>query len=172
MKSLYFRVPTVESATRIVQELRKNGISDSQVTVVGKDHYHLQMAHLREAGILQTTDLLHSLVQGIIVGFFAGLIVGFLLWAFPIEGLELGLWSFLSLGIVGGLFGAWGSSLIGISIPNPIIHQCEQAIELGEFILFIQVPSSREKEITAIIKSHHPEALIESLRIRKKSGKQ
>lgn len=172
MKSLYFRVPTVESAARIVQDLRSQGIPESQVTVLGKDHYHLQMAHLHEAGILQTTDLLHSLIRGIIVGFIAGLLVGFLLWEFPIEGLELGLWSFLCLGLVGGLFGAWGSSLIGISIPNPIIHQCEQAIELGEFILFIQIPPTREKEITALIKSHHPEALIESLNIRKKKGKQ
>lgn len=163
MKSLYFRVPTVESAANIVQELVSIGIPESQITVVGKDHFHLQMAHLREAGILQTTDLLHALLRGIVVGIISGLAVGILLWIFPLEGIEIGWKWLLGLGLLGGVFGAWGSSLIGISIPNPIIQQCEQAIEFGELILFLHIPALRENEIITLIKRHHPEALIETL---------
>lgn len=167
MKSLYFRVPTVENATSIVQELAKNGIPERQVTVVGKDHFHLRMAHLREAGILQTTDLLHALFRGIAVGALAGLVAGVLIWLFPFEGFNIDWKWVLGLILLGAAFGAWGSSLVGISIPNPIIEQCERAIAMGEFILFIHIPEAREKEIITLIKGHHPEALIESLVVKK-----
>jgi uncharacterized membrane protein len=161
MKSLYFRVPTVENATKIVQELASIGIPEKNVTVVGKDHFHLKMAHLREAGILQTTDLLHALLRGLSVGALAGLAAGILLWLFPFEGLTVGWGWIIGLLLLGAGFGAWGSTLIGISIPNPIIEQCEKAIEAGELILFVHIPPSREEEVISLIKRHHPEALIE-----------
>lgn len=167
MKSLYFRVPTVENAASIVQELAQNGIPESQITVVGKDHFHLRMAHLREAGILQTTDLLHALLRGLAVGAVAGVVAGFLIWQFPFEGLNIDWKWIVGLTGLGAAFGAWGSSLVGISIPNPIIEQCERAIAMGEFILFIHIPEAREKEVITLIKGQHPEALIESLVVKK-----
>lgn len=172
MKGLYFRVPTIESATHIVEELRINGVPENQIYVIGKDHYHLQMAHLHEAGVLQTTDLRQALIRGIIVGALAGLLVGIVLFLFPIEefkDFKIGWGTIMALGVVGALFGAWGSTLVGISIPNPIVHQCERAIEAGELVIFLDIPVDSVKEVSALIKRHHPEALIESLAVKKQN---
>lgn len=167
MKRLYFRVPTVENATSIVKELVANGVPEDRIYLVGKDHYHLYMAHLKEAGILQTTDLPHALIRGAVIGALAGLVAGLVVLVYPPGELDIGWWILIALAFLGAMFGAWGSSLIGISIPNPIIQQCAQAIELGELVIIFDIPVAREKEITLLIKNHHPEVLIESLAIKK-----
>lgn len=167
MKRLYFRIPTVESAVSIVSELQLIGVKDKHIFLIGKDHHRLHMAHLHEAGILQTSDLLHALRRGTLIGSVCGLIVGVVLLFFPPGGLTLGWGVVVGLGLIGAAFGAWGSTLVGISVPNPVVARCHDALEAGELLMLLDVDLSREQEIVSLIKRHHPEALIESYSLKK-----
>lgn len=171
MKRLYFRVPTIESATSIVEELRANQVPDSSIYLIGKDHHRLQMAHLQEAGIFQTTDLIYAFRRGVMVGTVAGTLAGLIAFLFPPGGLNLGWGVILGLGLLGAAFGAWGSTLVGISVPNPILERCEEAIKAGELLMLIDVLPEREQDIAVLIKRHHPETLIEGVGLKKQIKK-
>ncbi len=161
MKRIFFLVPTVDTAISIVDELRNSAIPDQDIYVVGKDHHRLQMAHLHEAGILQTTGLLRSLKRGLVLGVVGGIILGILINLIIPESTELGIGLVAALGLFGAAFGAWVSTLIGASTPNPRVWKFESNIRAGKLLILIDVPNSREEEIIALVKLHHPEAMIE-----------
>lgn len=165
MKRLYFLIPSVEAAINIVEELRTAGIPDQDIYVVGKDHHRLQMAHLHEAGILQTTGLLYALKRGALIGGLLGIIVAVLLLVFIPEVFQIGMGIFIALGLFGIALGAWASTLIGTSTPNPRVWKFESDINEGKLLMLIDVPKQRETEIVSLIKIHHPEALVEGYAI-------
>jgi hypothetical protein len=65
------------------------------------------------------------------------------------------------LGGLGGLFGAWSSSMIGISVPSHRLKRFEAAIEEGQILLMVDVPSLRVEPIEALLRAAHPEARFE-----------
>lgn len=163
MKRLYFLVPTVESAKNIVQEVQGMGVTNNElgIYIIGKDHIKIEAAHLQEAGILQTTDVKHALVRGILFGGGVGLLVGIAAYIFQPIALYLGLGVVIGLTIFGVLFGAWVSTLIGVSIPNPIVEQNEKVLEAGGLLMLVDIPIEKEEAVTSLIRRHHPEAVIQ-----------
>lgn len=169
MKRLYFLVPTIEATISIVDELRSAGIPDQDIYVVGKDHHRLQMAHLHEAGILQTTGLLYALKRGLVIGAIIGAIAGFLAGRFVPEAMASDTSMIIALGLFGAAVGAWSSTLVGSSTPNPRVWKFESQIRDGKLLMLVDVPKEREDEIIKLIKLHHPEASIEGFVVSKKN---
>ncbi len=66
------------------------------------------------------------------------------------------------LGVVGALFGAWSSSLVGISVPSHRLKRFEAAVERGEILLMVDVPGLQVKAIEEMLQASHPEARLES----------
>jgi hypothetical protein len=61
---------------------------------------------------------------------------------------------------LGGLgFGAWCSTLIGLSTPNSKLRAFEADIEAGKILLMVDVPVARIEEIEALLKRRHPGAI-------------
>lgn len=168
MKRLYFLVPTIEATISIVAELREANIPDQDIYVVGKDHHRLQMAHLHEAGILQTTGLLYALKRGLLIGTIAGILSGMIVSALIEEAWRIDIGLVIALGIFGAAFGAWASTLIGSSTPNPRVWRFESAIRAGKLLMLVDVPKEREEEIVSRIKRHHPEAAVKSFAVSPK----
>lgn len=167
MKRLYFLVPTIEATIGIVEELRSFGISDQDIYVVGKDHHRLQMAHLHEAGILQTTGLLFALKRGLLIGGIIGLLSGIVISKYVLyKYFDLSL--LIALGLFGSAIGAWSSTLIGSSTPNPRVWKFESAINAGKLLMLVDVPKEKEEEVISRIKLHHPEAIVEGFVAPKK----
>jgi len=67
------------------------------------------------------------------------------------------------LAVLGALFGAWASSMIGISTPSSRLKRFEPAIEQGQILLMVDVPRSRVDEIEARLQGLHPEAHLEGV---------
>jgi hypothetical protein len=161
MRRLYFLVPTVESATQIVDELLLARVDERHIHIAAKDHHLLHDANLPEANLLQESDFIPAVEKGLAVGGGTGILAGLVAMTFPPAGLVLGGGAILGLGVVGAGFGAWVSGMIGISIENSQLKEFEQAIEDGQLLLMIDIPKNRVDEVTDSVKKHHPEAEIE-----------
>jgi hypothetical protein len=161
MRRLYFLVPTIESATQIVDELLLARVEERHIHIAAKDHHALHDAHLPEANLLQESDFIPAVEKGIAVGGGTGILAGLVAVTFPPAGLVLGGGAILGMGVIGAGFGAWVSGMIGISIENSQLREFEQAIEDGQLLLMIDIPKKRVDEITDLVKKHHPEAEVE-----------
>lgn len=161
MRRLYFLVPTIDSASQIVDELLLARVDERHLHIAAKDHHPLHDANLPEANLLQESDFIPAVEKGLAVGGGTGILAGLVAMTFPPAGLILGGGAILGMGVVGAGFGAWVSGMIGISIENSQLKNFEKAIEAGELLLMIDVPKDRVDEITELVKKHHPEAEVE-----------
>jgi hypothetical protein len=65
--------------------------------------------------------------------------------------------------MLGAGFGAWSASMIGVSVPSQRLKRFTPAIEQGQILLMVDVPSARVKEIEARLQALHPEAHLEGV---------
>lgn len=159
LKRLYFLLPDVATARKIIDELLLVHIPYEHIHVLaGKD---TPLEELPEAGVAQKTDLVPALERGLAVGGSLGALAGLVALAFPPAG-PIAAGGAILFGALGGAgFGAWVSSMIGVSIPNSRLARFEQALEHGMLLMMVDVPKDRVEEFEALVKEHHPEADIE-----------
>ena len=166
MKRLYLLIPDIENASAIAKALRKMGVGEGALHIIVKeDQDKIEMAPLLEAGVFATTDLLKALIRGGILGGIAGLIAGILIVKFPPEEFVLGNWTIIALTVFGVLFGAWSSSLIGISVPNPMMEKLESAVAAGGIMFLVDVPEGKEVQIMDYLRLNHPETSVHGANI-------
>lgn len=166
MKRLYLLVPDIDNATRIVNALKEMGIMNEGMHVIVRDtenQRRLEMTQVLEAGLLETTDIKYALIRGIIAGGLLGLIAGTLLVLFPPQEFivfALGVGTVVLITLLGVLFGAWASTLIGVSIPNPAVQKFERAVEAGGIMMIVDIPNVEENQIRHFMQTYHPETKI------------
>lgn len=159
MRRLYFLVPNVESARKIVNELLLARVEVRHIHIVAKEG--TPMEDLPEAGVAQKSDFVPALERGLAVGGATGALAGLVAVTFPPAGLALGGGAVvLATALAGAGIGGWASSMIGSDAPNSRIKQFEKAIEGGELLMMVDVPKPRVDEIDELVKKHHPEAEI------------
>jgi hypothetical protein len=161
MRRLYFLIPTIDSAKKIVDELLLARVDERHIHIAAADHHALIEAHLPEASLLQESDFVPAVERGLAVGGATGILAGIAAVAVPGLGLALGGGAILGIGLAGAGLGAWVSSMIGISAPSSRLKEFETAIKNGELLMMVDVAKSRVEDITDLVKSHHPEAQIE-----------
>lgn len=161
MRRLYFLVPDVDSAAKIVDELLLARVEERHLHIVARDEHALEEAHLPEATLLEKSDFIPALERGMAVGGATGLLAGVAAVTFPPAGLILGGGAILGISLAGAGVGAWLSSMIGVSVPNTRLKEFEQAIADGHLLMLVDVPRERIEEIEELVKRHHPEAEVE-----------
>jgi len=161
MRRLYFLIPNIDSAKKIVDELLLARVDERHIHIAAADHHALIEAHLPEASLLQESDFIPAVERGLAVGGATGILAGIAAVAIPGLGLALGGGAILGIGLAGAGLGAWVSSMIGISAPSSRLKEFENAINNGELLMMVDVAKSRVDDITDLVKSHHPEAQIE-----------
>ncbi len=158
MRRLYFLAPHLNSAKAIFHDLLLARIDDHHVHVVSKDESQLIKEDLPAATLFEKSDLVPAFERGLIIGFTLGLVLSFIGVVFAPFGIQLGGGSVLAITLAGAFFGAWASSMIGISLHNTHLKGFENAIAKGEYLFIVDIPKSRIREITKLMKRHHPEA--------------
>lgn len=155
MRRIYFLVPDIEITRKIVDDLLLARVEEHHIHVLAKRDTPLE--NLPEATVLQKTDFLPALEQGVALGGATGLLAGLVAIALP-TGLILGGGALFAITLAGAGVGGLMASMVGSSIGNRRIEQFQEAIDKGELLVMIDVPRDRVEEIETIVKKHHPEA--------------
>jgi uncharacterized protein YacL len=159
MKRIYFLVPQIEMAKKVVNELLLQRIDIAHIHVLAKRG--TMMEDLPEASYLQKSDFIPALEQGLLTGGFIGLVVAVVALSMTGSPLFDGI-TLLIAALVGAVFGAFVSSLLGSSVGNRQIRQFSEAInEKGAFLMMIDVPRGRIEEVEQAVKSKNPGAVCE-----------
>lgn len=150
-RRLYFVLPDLGSAIQTANDLLLSRVEDRHMHFLGRRG--MSLGELHEAGFMQKSDFRHSLFLGTVLGAVGGLVVGVILKLTGIG--DIG-WLIIAT-LIGGLFGGWTSTLIGISTPNHTLKPFAADIEAGRILLMVDVPPSRIDEVKALVAKRHPE---------------
>jgi hypothetical protein len=156
-RRLYVVLPDLASAIQTANDLLMARVEDRHMHFIGKRGMSLGALH--EASVLQKSDVRHALFLGAGLGALGGMLLGIYLKLTPIGGMTFDVGTFLLATIGGMLFGAWCSTLVGLSTPNIKLKPFEPEIESGKILLMVDVPVARVEEIEALIARRHPEAV-------------
>lgn len=161
-RRIYWLLPDLASARKTMDDLLLARIAEQHIHFVGRED--MDLSDLHAANVLQTSDVIRSAQLGLVIGGTVGAVVGVLAAIFfPIVG-DSPQWGIAAvLAVLGGGFGAWSSSMIGISTPSSRLKRFAPAIEQGQLLLMVDVPRSRVEEIEARLQKLHPEAHLEGL---------
>lgn len=159
---IYWLLPDLASAGRIMADLLGAGVDARYVHFAARDG--LELTGLHPATVLQTSDVVRAAERGLLLGGATGICTGLLVALyFPIVG-DSPQWEVAGLlALFGGVFGAWSSSMIGISIPSPRLARFETAVREGWILLMVDVPYGRVQAIASLLRAAHPEARFEGV---------
>lgn len=152
MKRIYFLVPNLELARKIVDELLLARIEERHIHVLAKRGTPLE--DLPEASFLQKTDFIPAMERGLALGGATGLLAGLAAMAFP--HIVIGGGAILAITLAGAGVGSWVASMVGMNVGNTQLKPFEEAIEKGEILMLVDVPKPRVDEISKLIQKHHP----------------
>ncbi len=161
-RRVYWLLPDLASARKTMDDLLLARIAEQHMHFVAREG--ADMTGLHEANILQTSDVIRAAQMGLVIGGTVGALLGVgAAVFFPITGNEPQWGIAAVLAVLGGGFGAWSSSMIGVSTPSSRLKRFEAAIEQGQILLMVDVPRSRVEEIDARLQALHPEAHLEGI---------
>lgn len=160
-RRIYWLLPDLASARRAMDDLLLARIEESHIHFVASDTADLTGLHA--ANVFQTSDLIPAAQSGLVIGGAVGALAGVAAAMYPIVG-DTPQWGVVGvLAIVGGLFGAWSSSMLGSSAPNRRLKRFEAAIQQGQLLLMVDVPKGRLEEIEEMLQTRHPEGHFEGV---------
>lgn len=159
MRRIYFLVPDISLTKRIVDELLLARIEERHIHVIAKRGTPLE--NLPEANLLQKSDFIPAVEQGVALGGSAGILAGLVAIALPATAPVIAGGVLLATTLAGAGVGAWLGGMVGMNVGNTRIKQFEDAIEAGEFLVLADVSRDRVDEIEACVKQHLPQVTIE-----------
>ncbi len=160
MKCIYFLVPQIDLAKKIVDELLLARIEERHIHILAKRGTPLES--LPEASFLQKSDFIPAMERGLALGGTVGTLAGLVAVALgPLSLVVAGGGVVLAGGLAGAGVGAWVSGMVGLNVGNTRLKPFEDAIERGELLMMIDVPRERVAQITEQVAAHYPEVHIE-----------
>ncbi|MBL1264855.1 DUF1269 domain-containing protein [Candidatus Methylomicrobium oryzae] len=154
MRRIYFLVPDIKTTHNIVNELHQEGFDDRHIHILAKRDTPLE--DLPEATILEKTDFIPAVERGIVLGGTSGLLAGLI--GLSYAGFVIAGGPLLGVILAGATIGSLAGGLTGMSTGNSKLKQFEEAIEKGELLVLLDIPTERITEITQKILKHHPNA--------------
>ena len=159
MRRIYFLVPDLETTKGIVTELILAHIEERRLHIIAKRGTPLE--DLPEANLLQKSDFIPAVEQGVAIGGATGILAGLVAIALPATAPVIAGGVLLASSFAGAGIGAWLGGMVGMNVGNRRIKEFENAINAGEFLLLADVPKNRVDEIEMLIKQHLPQVEIE-----------
>ena len=158
-RRIYYLLPDVATAKHTMDDLLLARVDEAHIHFLAKPG--VDMSSLHEANLLQSSDIVRSAQFGLLIGAATGFGAGAAAVLIG-GGLPTGLVILIGF-LLGGVLGAWGASMIGISVPNARLRPFEAAIEGGKILLMVDVPKGRVDEIETTLQKLEPQAHLEGV---------
>jgi hypothetical protein len=159
MHRIYFLVPDLPAAKRIIDELLLARVPEQHLHVIAKRGTPLE--DLPEANVLQKTDFIPAVERGLALGGAVGLLGGLVAIAVPPGMAVVAGGILLATTLTGAGVGAWLSGMVGMNLGNTRLKRFEDAVEAGQLLVLADVPRERVDAIEKRVRQHLPEAEIE-----------
>ena len=159
MRRIYFLAPDITVTRNIVNELLLARIEEKHIHVIAKRGTPLE--DLPEANLLQKSDFIPAVEQGVALGGTTGLLAGLVAVALPPASTVIAGGVLLATTLAGAGVGSWLGGMVGMNVGNRRIKEFEGAIEAGELLVLADVPANRVDELEKLIKQHIPQVEIE-----------
>ncbi len=158
MKCIYYLTATLDSTSRISDDLHQAGVNDWFIHVVSKDESGLSKKKIHASNYLEQLDFMRYGIIGAMTGFVVGLIAVQLMRTTQPFG--PGVPNIVYFGIVAALtsFGAWEGGLMGIESENKKIAQFHDDVAAGNYLILIYARKKQEAAIKTVMATKHPEA--------------
>ena len=125
MRRIYFLVPDINVTNRIVDDLLMAKIEERHIHVIAKRGTPL--ADLPEASLLQKSDFIPAVEQGLALGGSTGMLAGLVAVILPPASTVIAGGVLLATTLVGAGVGAWLSGMVGMSVGNRRTKEFEEA---------------------------------------------
>ena len=150
MRRLYFLLPDLTIAHKVIDELLLARIEESHLHVIAAES--VELGDLPEATLLQKSDFIPAMERGVALGGATGVLAGLVALAMP--GVVIAGGAVLAM----SLAGAWLGGMIGMDVSNSQVKEFQSAIEAGKILVLVDVSKDRIDEIETLVKKHHPDA--------------
>lgn len=164
MRRIYFLVPDVAAAKRVIDDLLLARIEEKHLHVIARRGTPL--ADLPKATFAQKTDFFPAMQRGVAAGGTAGVLAGLIGLSFPGPGTVIAGGILLATTLAGAGVGAWVGGMVGLDAGNSRLRKYEQAIESGHLLVLVDVSMERVQQIEDRIRQHVPEAELEGTEAR------
>jgi len=155
-RRLYWLAPSVESARRIADDLLLARVEDRHMHFLARPGTNLGALH--EASILQTSDVRHAAIVGVLLGGLLGAVAGWLVAQYGFEGHFIGVGGVLLMAIFGAGFGFFASTLVGSAVPNSALKPFASEVANGAILIMVDVPLHKVEDVQQHMTKQHPEA--------------
>ena len=162
MCRLYLLLPSQESCSTLIDELRSAGVAEARLHVVAGAG--LELRGLPLASAWQTTELARGIVIGIALGAAAGLLSGLVGRNWPPPGVQVSAFMVAASVLAGAAFGAVASASMKRHQHNRRLRRFHADVEAGHILLMVDVPAVEVKAIRSVINRHHRDAMLETAR--------
>lgn len=157
-RRLYFVLPNLKTAKAVFNKLLLARIAQEHIFFLAKPD--VALGNLPEATMLQKSDEIRGLAQGLVIGGATGALAGVVAVLFPPSGVVMGLGVILATSLIGAIVGVWASGMIASDVPNLRLRKFTQEIEQGKILLMVDVPKDQIDEITHKVRNTHPNAAV------------
>jgi hypothetical protein len=155
-RRLYFLLPDIKTAKAVFNKLLLARIEQQHVFFLAREG--MSLSDLPEATMLQKSDEIRGLAQGLVVGGATGAVAGVVAMMFPPSGLVMGLGVILAMSLIGAIVGVWASGMIASDVPNTRLRKFSRDIEQGKILLMVDVPKDQIEGISGMIREQYPDA--------------
>lgn len=159
MRRIYFLVPDITTTKKIVDDLLLERIEEKHIHVIAKRGTPLE--DLPEANLLQKSDFVPAVEQGVALGGATGLLAGLVAVALPPASTVIAGGVLLATTLAGAGVGSWLGGMVGMSVGNRRTKEFEDEIEAGKLLVLADVPADRVNEIEDRVKQHLPQVEVE-----------
>ena len=159
MRRIYFLVPDISVARRIIDELLLARVDERHLHVLAKSGTPLE--DLPEASVFQQSDIVPATQRGLAMGGATGLLAGLVGLALPGAPVAAAGGVLLASSLAGAGFGAWLGGMAGLNVGNTRLQQFTDAIEQGSLLVMADVPRDRVEQIEARVRVHLPDVEID-----------
>ena len=156
MKRLYFITDSLDSAEAISEDVHAMGVSNWNFHVMSRDEAGLYKRHIHSSNIYHDNNVLRQAERGGLFGALTGaLMVIITNFTTPFD---MNLMSTLGMIFFFMFAGSWFGGFIGVHQENYKISRFHEALDVGKYLVMIDVKAANMRLIEEMMVEKHSEA--------------